>query len=163
MVHNANQRILYLQQQLTEARDRITEYESKPAVTAHHPTGNPGDDPDQPFELTGQKAEVRNTISAFALTYSPWPNMTALQFPHPPRNLDPLDPLQRYSSADDNTPRAASIAVQIWDFLPLKYLPYLSMQWFQKQASECNPIKRTSSDRDPGSGSTLLTLSDAML
>ena len=91
MVHNANQRILYLQQQLTEARDRITEYESKLAVTAHHPTGNPGDDPDQPFELTGQKAEVRNTISAFALTYSPWPNMTALQFPHCPRNLDRLD------------------------------------------------------------------------
>lgn len=134
-LHNANLHIITLQEQLTAALTRLSQYEVKEAANK----GTQGerrsvneDDPDQPPELSGLKKKLRSYIRAYSLLHSPWPDLRPLEYTYRP-DYDPLDPFERYASPETNVPRDEAIAAQIWDFFPEEYLPFTAHEWVQKQ------------------------------
>ncbi|KAI0690409.1 hypothetical protein C8T65DRAFT_745811 [Cerioporus squamosus] len=139
MLHNANQHILDLTQQLSVANQKLAYYEAQEAVKkkggkVKTARGNE-DDPDQPAALTGMKLQVRSHIRAFALMFSPWPNLRPLEWTYTP-DFNPLDPFERYEDANNDEPRVEAQVVQLREFFPEEYLPYMGTEWMRRQFTE---------------------------
>ncbi|TFK78689.1 hypothetical protein K466DRAFT_613109, partial [Polyporus arcularius HHB13444] len=141
MLRSANEYIIQLSQQLMEANQKIAYFEAQ--ETQKKKGGRAGkvargneDDGDQPPALSGMKLKVRSDIRAYALNHCPWPPPDrARDYTYTP-DIDPLDPFERYVDAAKNEPRIEAVVVQLRNFFPEEYLPYMQTQWMQRQFTE---------------------------